>query len=105
MGWRSRKVRKSSSRADQSFQALKRHFWFSVYASVVDFVDGQSHRVQYASDPPRRSVLWKQAHSRISRGTRPACNYAVMTPCLFQSTRPARDATRKARVVLRKANV
>jgi hypothetical protein len=39
-------VRKSSARADQFFQALKAHFWISVYSAVVDFVDSQSHMVQ-----------------------------------------------------------
>ncbi len=35
-----RKVRKSSSRADHSFQALKLHFWFSVYIGGVEIVGG-----------------------------------------------------------------
>jgi hypothetical protein len=50
-----------SSLPDQSFQAHKQHFWFFVYSGVVDFVDGQSHRVQYAGDPGGASVLWKPA--------------------------------------------
>ena len=40
-----------SSLPDHCFQALKTHFWFSGYSAVVDFVDGESHRVQYAGDP------------------------------------------------------
>src|ERR1700733_8245656 len=35
---------------DQYFQLDKHYFWFFVYITVVDFVDGQSHRVQYADD-------------------------------------------------------
>ena len=38
-GSEKRKVRKSSSSADQSFQIHKLHFRFFVYSAVVDFVD------------------------------------------------------------------
>ena len=41
-----RKVRKSSSRADESFQSDKVHFWFFINSAVADFVDGKILRVQ-----------------------------------------------------------
>jgi len=48
-----------TNRADQSFQILKLHFWFSVYSAVVDFVDDQNQTVQYEDDfavlPPRET--------------------------------------------------
>src|SRR5882762_6214340 len=47
------KVRKSSARADHCFQALKLYFWFSGYSTVVDFVGGESHRVQHATQSRR----------------------------------------------------
>jgi hypothetical protein len=43
------KVLKSSARADEFFQALERHFWFSAYGDVVAFVDGEILRVQQAA--------------------------------------------------------
>jgi uncharacterized protein RhaS with RHS repeats len=36
------------------FQVHKQDFWFFVYIAVVDFVDGQSHRVRYGGDPTSR---------------------------------------------------
>jgi hypothetical protein len=43
-----------SSLPDQLFQVHKQDFWFFVYIAVVDFVDGQSHRVRYGGDPTSR---------------------------------------------------
>ena len=53
-----------SSLADQSFQAHKEHFWIFVYSDVVDFVDGRSHRVQYAGD---HAVLLLRKLARLSQ--------------------------------------
>ena len=73
-----------SSLPDQSFLALKHHFWFSVYIDGVDFVDGHVfldfplgfHR-ELQSDLPARTL--PSAPSRTSTRGQCPCPRAFFT--------------------------
>ena len=76
-----------SSLPDQSFQAHKQRFWFFVYTAVVDFVDGQSHRVQYAGDHTnRRTGL--HAASRVRMSLPPPRSLKCREFCRLRSWKP-----------------
>jgi hypothetical protein len=65
----SRKVRKSSSRADQSFQALKPHFWFSVYIDGVEIVDGASLIFLRISVENYKLIFLQESRCNLPSGT------------------------------------
>ncbi len=51
-----------SSLPDQSFQSVKRYFWFSRYIAVVDFVDGRVFRFF-------KFNIWKNTPSNVAQGS------------------------------------